>query len=50
MIPILATVIAVVSLGLILTERLDHTIAAMGGATLMVGAGKVLGFLPRPKR
>ena len=44
MIPIVAALIVLVSLALILSERLDHTIAAMGGAALMMGAGKLLGF------
>lgn len=44
MIPIVATLIVVISLTLILTERLHHTVAAMGGAALMMIAGKILGF------
>ena len=44
MVPIIATLIVVISLALILTERLDHTIGAMVGATAMMLAGRVLGF------
>lgn len=44
MVALVATLIVIISLVLILTERLDHTIGAMGGAALMMIAGKVLGF------
>ncbi len=39
-----ATLIVVVTLALVLTDRLNHTIAAAGGAAAMMGAGIVLGF------
>jgi Na+/H+ antiporter NhaD/arsenite permease-like protein len=44
MIPIVATLIVLASLALILTDRLNHTIAAAGGAAAMLIAGLVLGF------
>ncbi len=44
MVALVATLIVAISLALILTERLDHTTGAMGGAALMIGAGKLLGF------
>ena len=44
MAPIVATLIVVVTLALILTDRLNHTIAAAGGAAAMMIAGLVLGF------
>ena len=40
MVPIIAALIVVISLTLILTERLDHTIGAMVGATAMMIAGR----------
>ena len=42
--PIVATLIVVVTLALLLTDRLNHTIAAAGGAAAMMIAGLVLGF------
>lgn len=39
-----AIVIVTVTLALILTDRLDHTIAAIAGATAMLVAGFTLGF------
>ena len=42
--PILATVIFLVSLALILTDKLNRTIAATGGAVLMVVVGLLFGF------
>jgi Na+/H+ antiporter NhaD/arsenite permease-like protein len=44
MTPLTATLIVLISLALIFTERLHHTIAAMAGATMMMVAGTVLGF------
>jgi Na+/H+ antiporter NhaD/arsenite permease-like protein len=44
MAPYVATLIVVVALALILTDRLNHTIAAAGGAAAMMGAGLILGF------
>lgn len=44
MAPGIAALIVLVILALIFTERLDHTIAAMAGAALMMVAGKLLGF------
>jgi Na+/H+ antiporter NhaD/arsenite permease-like protein len=44
MAPFVATFIVVVVLALILTDKLNHTIAAAGGAAAMIGAGLVLGF------
>jgi Na+/H+ antiporter NhaD/arsenite permease-like protein len=44
MAPFVATLIVVVALALILTDRLNHTIAAAGGAAAMMGAGLILGF------
>ncbi len=44
MAPILATLIVVVTLALLLTDRLNHTIAAAGGAAAMMIAGLILGF------
>ncbi len=42
--PIVATVIAAVTLALIFTGKLNHTIAAIAGAMVMLGAGLRLGF------
>ena len=42
--PIVATIIVAITLILILTHKLGHTIAAMIGATAMMIAGRVLGF------
>jgi Na+/H+ antiporter NhaD/arsenite permease-like protein len=44
MAPFVATLIVVVALALILSDRLNHTIAAAGGAAAMMGAGLILGF------
>ena len=44
MAPFVATLIVVVALALILTDKLNHTIAAAGGAAAMMGAGLILGF------
>jgi Na+/H+ antiporter NhaD/arsenite permease-like protein len=44
MVPVVAILIIVVTLALILTDRLQHTIAAAGGAAAMIGAGLLLGF------
>lgn len=44
MIILVAGVIAGVTLLLILTERLNHTIAALAGATVMFAAGRVMHF------
>jgi Na+/H+ antiporter NhaD/arsenite permease-like protein len=44
MAPWVATLIVVVTLALILTDRLNHTIAAAAGAAAMIGAGLLLGF------
>ncbi len=44
MAPYVATLIVVVTLVLILTDKLDHTTAAAGGAAAMMIAGLVLGF------
>ncbi len=44
MAPIVAALIVVVTLALIFTDKLNHTIAALAGATVMVGAGKIMGF------
>jgi Na+/H+ antiporter NhaD/arsenite permease-like protein len=41
---LIAALIVLIILALIFTERLDHTIAAMAGAALMMVAGKVFGF------
>jgi Na+/H+ antiporter NhaD/arsenite permease-like protein len=41
---VVAVLILVVTLALILTDRLGHTIAAAGGATAMIAAGLGLGF------
>lgn len=42
--PIIATLIVVVTLTFILTDKLNHTIAAAGGATVMIVAGLILSF------
>jgi Na+/H+ antiporter NhaD/arsenite permease-like protein len=44
MVPLVAALIVILSLALIFTERLDHTVASMTGATLMLIAGKIIGF------
>ena len=44
MAPFVATLIVVVALALILSDKLNHTIAAAGGAAAMMGAGLLLGF------
>jgi Na+/H+ antiporter NhaD/arsenite permease-like protein len=44
MAPIVATLIVLVTLALILTDKLNHTIAAAGGATVMMAAGLLVGF------
>ncbi len=44
MAPYVATLIVVVTLALILTDKLDHTTAAAGGAAAMMIAGLALGF------
>jgi Na+/H+ antiporter NhaD/arsenite permease-like protein len=44
MAPFVATLIVVVALALILTDKLNHAIAAAGGAAAMMGAGLILGF------
>ncbi|MBT7990876.1 MAG: citrate transporter [Anaerolineae bacterium] len=44
MAPIVAALIVAVTLALIFTDKLNHTIAALAGATVMVGAGKIMGF------
>lgn len=43
-IPIIATIITLVTLIIILTERMNRAIAAMLGAVIMVLAGLILGF------
>lgn len=44
MIPLVATTIVFGALGLILSDKLNHTIAAVGGAAVMIGVGISLGF------
>jgi Na+/H+ antiporter NhaD/arsenite permease-like protein len=44
MAPIVATLIVVVTLALLLTDKLNHAIAAAGGAAAMMMAGLLLGF------
>jgi len=44
MAPIVAAIIVAFTLILILTNKLNHTIAAMVGAVAMLGAGKAMGF------
>jgi len=44
MAPFVATTITVVTLALIFSGKLKHTIAAMAGAMVMLGAGMTLGF------
>jgi Na+/H+ antiporter NhaD/arsenite permease-like protein len=44
MAPVVATLIIVITLVLILTDKLNHTIAAMAGATTMFTVGMILGF------
>ena len=44
MAPIVATVIATVTIALIFSGKLNHTFAAMAGAMVMLGAGMTLGF------
>ena len=44
MAPYVATLIVIVTLVLIFTDKMNHTIAAAGGAAAMMGAGILLGF------
>jgi len=44
MVPIVASLIVVGALTLILTDKLNHTIAAVAGAAVMIGVGTGLGF------
>jgi Na+/H+ antiporter NhaD/arsenite permease-like protein len=44
MAPIVAALIAALTLALIFSGKLNHTIAAMAGAAVMFAAGKILGF------
>lgn len=44
MVPVVAIIIVIVTLVLIFTDKLNHTIAAVAGAAMMMGAGLVLGF------
>jgi Na+/H+ antiporter NhaD/arsenite permease-like protein len=44
MVPIIATLILIGTLTLIFTDKLNHTIAAVAGASMMVVAGRILGF------
>ncbi|MFQ6015597.1 MAG: SLC13 family permease [Anaerolineae bacterium] len=44
MAPVVATLVVAATLVLILSDKLDRTIAVMTGAAVMVGAGRVLGF------
>lgn len=44
MAPYVATLIVIVTLVLIFTEKLNHTLAAAGGAAAMMCAGIILGF------
>jgi len=44
MAPIVATLSVVLTLALILTDKLNHTIGAAGGAALMILSGLTLGF------
>ena len=41
---ILASLIFIIGLGLIFSEKINRTIVGIVGATLMVGVGKILGF------
>jgi Na+/H+ antiporter NhaD/arsenite permease-like protein len=41
---LVATLIVVVTLALLLTDKLSHTVAAAGGAAAMMAAGLILGF------
>lgn len=42
--PIVSTLILIVTLALIFTDKLNHTIAAVGGAGAMMAVGIILGF------
>jgi Na+/H+ antiporter NhaD/arsenite permease-like protein len=42
--PLLAALVVLISLALIFTDRLHHTVAAMAGAAMMMVVGKVFGF------
>lgn len=44
MVPIVASLIVVGALVLILSDKLNHTIAALAGAAVMIGFGISLGF------
>jgi Na+/H+ antiporter NhaD/arsenite permease-like protein len=44
MAPIVATAIVIVTLALIFSGKLNHTIAAIAGAMVMLGSGMVMGF------
>ena len=44
MIPLVSTLIVIGTLGLILTDKLNHTIAAVAGAGVMIAVGISLGF------
>lgn len=44
MAPFVATLIVALTLALVLTDKLNHTIAATGGAAVMMAAGLALGF------
>jgi hypothetical protein len=44
MAPSVATLIVAVTLAIVLTDWPNHTIAAAGGAAVLMGAGLVLGF------
>jgi Na+/H+ antiporter NhaD/arsenite permease-like protein len=43
-VPLVATLIVAVTLALLLTDRLSHTVAAAGGAAAMMAAGLIFGF------
>lgn len=44
LVPLVATLIVAVTLVLLLTDKLSHTVAAAGGAAAMMAAGLILGF------
>ena len=44
MVPLIATAITIVTLALIFSGKLNHTIAAMTGAVVMMGTGMAMGF------
>jgi Na+/H+ antiporter NhaD/arsenite permease-like protein len=48
MVPLVASTIAAVTLGLILSEKINRTISAMVGAVVMVGVGLILNFYSEP--